>query len=184
MNVSSDSQRIAASSDDRHERQFASSSRWIRPLRATDVEPLHALLVATEVFTPEEVAIALELMHTSLNSPHQRDYLFAVYDNPGEDGVLGYYCIGPTPATVSTYDLYWIATHPTVHGKGIGRALLADAEDRIRAFGGTLVIAETSSTPRYDKTRTFYISAGYTELARIRDYYRPGDSLVVYGKYL
>lgn len=153
-------------------------------MRATDVELLHALLVATEVFTHEEIAIALELMHTALNNSHQRDYLVAVYDNPEEGGVLGYYCIGPTPATVSTYDLYWIATHPMVHGKGIGRALLAHAEDLIRSFGGTLVIAETSSTPRYDKTRTFYINAGYTELARIRDYYRPGDSLVVYGKYL
>jgi ribosomal protein S18 acetylase RimI-like enzyme len=46
------------------------------------------------------------------------------------------------------------------------------------------VIVHTSSTTRYDKTRRFYERAGYEEVARIRDYYRRGDSLVVYGKYL
>jgi hypothetical protein len=47
-----------------------------------------------------------------------------------------------------------------------------------------LVVAETSSQPKYEKTRRFYLTRGYAELARIRDYYRRGDDLVVYGKYL
>lgn len=153
----------------------------IRPLQASDIEPLRELLAATGVFNEEEIAIALELLCVVLEKPEQRDYIIRVYDD-GE--VLGYYCIGPTPATAGTFDLYWIAAHPSVHGKGIGRQLNAHAEALIRSMGGTLVIAETSSTPRYDKTRLFYQKAGYTELARIRDYYRPGDSLVVYGKYL
>jgi ribosomal protein S18 acetylase RimI-like enzyme len=153
----------------------------IRPLHPSDVDPLHHLLLETGVFTADEIAIALELIHTVLDKPEQRDYIIRVYD----DGcVLGYYCIGPTPATTSTFDLYWIATKPSVHGKGIGQLLNAHAEETIRAAGGTLVIAETSSTPRYDKTRMFYHKAGYDELARIRDYYGPGDSLVVFGKYL
>lgn len=153
----------------------------IRPLQPTDIQPLRQLLIETEVFNGDEIDIALELMHAVLNNPDQKDYIIRVYDD-GE--VLGYYCIGPTPATASSFDLYWIATKPSVHGKGIGRALNAHAEELIRSKGGTLVIAETSSTSRYDKTRNFYIKAGYEELARIRDYYRAGDSLVVYGKYL
>ncbi|MBI5474363.1 MAG: GNAT family N-acetyltransferase [Ignavibacteriae bacterium] len=135
----------------------------------------------TDVFTADEIEIALELIHAVLDKPDQKDYLIRVYDD-GE--VRGYYCIGPTPATTSTYDLYWIATKPSVHGKGIGRLLNAHAEELIRSRGGSLVIAETSSTPRYDKTRAFYVKAGYEEVACIRDYYRAGDSLVVYGKYL
>lgn len=153
----------------------------IRPLQASDVEPLRQLLTKTAVFNEEEISIALELMHAVLEKPGQQDYIIRVY----EDGeVLGYYCVGPTPATTGTFDLYWIATHPLVHGKGIGRKLNTHAEELIRSLGGTLVVAETSSTQRYDKTRMFYQKAGYEELARIRDYYRPGDSLVVYGKYL
>lgn len=153
----------------------------LRPLRSSDVEPLRQLLIETDVFNSEEIDIALELIHAVLDNPEHKDYIIRVYD---DGNVLGYYCVGPTPATASTYDLYWIATKPSVHGKGVGRVLNAHAEELIRSRGGMLVIAETSSTPRYDTTRSFYVKAGYEEVARIRDYYRAGDSLVVYGKYL
>jgi ribosomal protein S18 acetylase RimI-like enzyme len=103
-------------------------------------------------------------------------------DDGGE--VAGYYCIGPTPATDGTFDLYWIAVKPSVQGRGVGGGLTAHAERLIRGRGGRLVIAETSSQPKYERTRTFYASQGYTQLSRIRDYYRAGDDLVVFGKYL
>jgi ribosomal protein S18 acetylase RimI-like enzyme len=157
------------------------SPATIRPLERRDVEPLRQLLIETNVFTSDETDIALELMHTVLNKPSQQDYLIRVYD---DEAVLGYYCIGPTPATEATYDLYWIAVKPSVQGKGVGKMLAMHAEELIRSLGGRLVVAETSSTPRYDNTRAFYFKAGYEELARIRDYYRTGDSLVVFGKYL
>jgi ribosomal protein S18 acetylase RimI-like enzyme len=153
----------------------------IRPLQPSDVEPLRQILIDTEVFNAEEIEIALELIRAVLENPDHKDYIIRVYDD-GE--VLGYYCVGPTPATDSTYDLYWIATKPSVHGKGVGQMVGAHAEELIRSRGGTLIIAETSSTSRYDKTRSFYLKAGYTEVSRIRDYYRAGDSLVVFGKYL
>jgi ribosomal protein S18 acetylase RimI-like enzyme len=92
--------------------------------------------------------------------------------------------VGPTPATEGTFDLYWVAVEPSVQGKGIGRALDDHACDLIRGMSGRLIIAETSSLPRYGKTREFYVRRGYRELARIAHYYRPGDDLVVYGKYL
>lgn len=153
----------------------------IRPLQASDVASLRELLIETNVFTSEEIDVAMELINAVLANPQHPDYIIRVYD---DGGVLGYYCIGPTPATDGTFDLYWIATKPSVHGKGIGRMLNAHAEEVIHSRGGKLIIVETSSTPRYDKTRRFYTRAGYEELARIRDYYRKDDSLVVYGKYL
>jgi ribosomal protein S18 acetylase RimI-like enzyme len=98
--------------------------------------------------------------------------------------VQGYYCIGPTPATLSTYDLYWIAVDPRIHGRGVGARLTAHAEETIRTHGGGLIMVETSSRPTYDGTRAFYVRRDYKELARVRSYYRPGDDLVLYGKYL
>jgi ribosomal protein S18 acetylase RimI-like enzyme len=157
------------------------SSLHIRPLKRSDVAALHQLLIETNVFNAEEIDVALELIHAVLQNPNHPDYVIRVYDDAE---VLGYYCVGPTPATVGTFDLYWIATKPSIHGKGIGRALNAHAEELIRSRGGKLIIAETSSTPRYDRTRKFYLNAGYIEVSRIRDYYRTGDSLVVFGKYL
>ena len=153
----------------------------IRPLRREDRLPLKTLLAATQVFTADEIGIALELIDTVLNTPGQHDYVIAVYDHHGP---AGYYCIGPTPGTDGTFDLYWIAVDPLRHGLGIGSALDLHAAAYIRSHNGRLIVAETSSTPRYDLTRRFYQTRKYAELARIRDYYRPGDDLVVYGKIL
>jgi ribosomal protein S18 acetylase RimI-like enzyme len=154
----------------------------IRPLRREDREPIRQLLVETEVFTEEEVGIALELIDVVLNKPDQKDYIINSYVDGGK--ILGYYCVGPTPATESTFDLYWIATKPSGQRKGVGSALDEHATNLIANKGGKLVVAETSSQPKYEKTRQFYLTRGYAELARIRDYYRTGDDLVVYGKYL
>ncbi len=154
----------------------------IDELRRTDRELLLRLLVETGYFSSEEVEIALELIDAVLDRPEQKDYIIRVYRN-GDD-VLGYYCVGPTPATESTYDLYWIAVAPSTQGKGIGRALMAHAEQLICTRGGRLVMVETSSRPQYDKTRRFYRTCGYAELAQIKGYYRPGDDLVIFGKYL
>ena len=154
----------------------------IRPIKREDREPLRQLLLETQVFTPDEIEIALELIDLCLNNPDQEDYIIFICEAEGE--VAGYYCIGPTPATEGTFDLYWIAVKPSTQGHGIGGKLNAHAENVVRNLGGRLMIAETSSLPRYDKTRRFYATHGYSELSRIRDFYRIGDDLIVFGKYL
>jgi ribosomal protein S18 acetylase RimI-like enzyme len=73
---------------------------------------------------------------------------------------------------------------PSAYRRGIGASLNAHAERLIRSKGGRLVIAETSSQAKYENTRRFYVNQGYSQLARVRDYYRVGDDLVVFGKYL
>jgi len=153
----------------------------IRELRPPDRGAIRDMLVRTGVFTAEEVIIALELVDAVLEKEDQTDYVIRVCEEEGS--VAGYYCIGPTPATEGTFDLYWIAVTPGRQGRGIGGFLNADAEAYIRAHGGRLIIVETSSRPLYEPTRAFYCRRGYAELSRIKDYYRPGDDLVVYGKY-
>jgi ribosomal protein S18 acetylase RimI-like enzyme len=134
------------------------------------------------VFTGEEVAIALELIDAATGGTEQKDYLVRVYEEEGK--VAGYYCIGPTPATEGTFDLYWIAVDPACHGRGVGSALDEHAAALARERGGRLLVAETSSRPHYEPTRRFYAGRGYAELARIRGYYRADDDLVIFGKYL
>jgi ribosomal protein S18 acetylase RimI-like enzyme len=154
----------------------------IRPLRPEDRAPLLAILLATGVFSEDEVAVAAELIDAVLDHPAQRDYIIFVHETEGAVG--GYYCVGPTPATASTYDLYWIAVDPALHGRGVGTVLNNHAEQLIRSRGGRLIMVETSSRKEYDPTRAFYRRRGYQELARVRDYYRPADDLVIFGKYL
>jgi ribosomal protein S18 acetylase RimI-like enzyme len=153
----------------------------IRPISAADRDPIRRILVETGMFTDQEVSIALELVDTVLTKPEQQDYVI----NVGEVvAPVGYYCIGPTPATVGTFDLYWIAVDPATQGRGIGAALVAHAEKVVRGRGGRLILAETSSQAKYEGTREFYRRRGYDQLTLIRDYYSPGDDLIVFGKYI
>jgi hypothetical protein len=50
--------------------------------------------------------------------------------------------------------------------------------------GARLVRVETSGQPAYAATRAFYDRTKFEVVATIRDFYRTGDDLVVYGKYL
>ena len=155
----------------------------IRPLRREDKEPIHDLLRATDVFSEEEIGVAIELIEICLEDVNQKDY--EIFSHVNDDGqVTGYVCVGPTPATQGTYDLYWVAVSPSEHGKGVGSQLLKFAEDHLRTKGGRFLIAETSSTPKYEKTRAFYERKGFTKVAHVKDYYKPGDDLIIFGKYL
>jgi ribosomal protein S18 acetylase RimI-like enzyme len=154
----------------------------IRPLRGGDIDGLTAILKATEVFSEEEIGIAVELMTAVVTDAHQKDYIIFVAAD-ASDTAIGYACIGPTPATQGTYDLYWIAVDPKRYGSGDAALLLKTTEEYIQARSGTLIIVETSSTGKYDRTRAFYVKNGYAELARIRQYYKPDDDLIIYGKY-
>lgn len=153
----------------------------IRELQHKDVEPLKRILQATNVFRDEEIVVAVDLMEATLG--HTDDYLQrTIVDD--YNVAQGYYCIGLTPMTQSTFDLYWIAVNPEHRGKGLGRQLLKHSEELIRSMKGTLIVVETSSLPKYEPTRKFYVRNNYLEMARIRDYYAPGDDLMIYTKHL
>ena len=173
---------------------------------------LREILDATAVFRPDEVSVALELFDERLRTPDDElpaadcgprtadsergtvrdpdslpaeplDYEFVgAFDDRGD--LIGYMCFGAAPSTDRTYDLYWIATHPTAQGRGVGSRLLAEAEARLRHRNGRLLVVETSSRDEYAATHRFYTSRGYTEVARLRAFYASGDDRVIYTKRL
>jgi ribosomal protein S18 acetylase RimI-like enzyme len=132
-------------------------------------------------FSRAEIACALELIDIYLTNSAQQDYRVDVaVDSDGR--VRGYSCWGPTPMTRGTYDLYWIATHPSAHGLGFGRALMRHVEERVDGETGRLLVIETSSKESYGNTVGFYRRLGYEEASRIREFYAPGDDKLVFVK--
>ncbi len=154
----------------------------IRPMEPRDKAPVLALIRATGFFTPAEVDVAEELMDIYLEDPEQKDYRIVVVENDRKDAV-GYLTWGPTPLAEDAYDLYWMAVSPAEQGKGRGKTLVRWLEDEVRRRDGRLIIIETSSQPKYQGTRQFYIDLDYKEVARVPDYYRAGDDRVIYAKY-
>lgn len=162
--------------------QPSSQLIWRSAVTEADIAKVRALVVATGFFTPEEEDIAAELVEERLQRGAASGYEFVLAEQDGR--LAGYACFGPIAGTQSSFDLFWIAVDPGRQGSGIGRAVLAKAEDAMRAMGATRHYAETSSTKRYAPTRAFYVRAGLREVANIADFYSPGDGKVVYERVL
>ena len=132
----------------------------------------------TGLFHEAEVGTAVELLDEALDGDDDYRFLGA-FDG---DELIGYACWGPTPDTIGTYDLYWIAVDRARQGEGIGTELVRSVEHRLAAAGGRLIVVETSSRADYQPTRRFYEARGYTKTATIPGYYSPDDDLVIYVK--
>lgn len=155
----------------------------IRPIVAKDRPAVLEVIHLTGMFTQEEERVATELIDVCLTKPDQQDYVVVVIENEA-NVVVGYMCYGPTPMAEGVVDLYWMAVHPGKHRQGYGKALVQWLEKIIREKKGRLIVIETSAMDKYAITRNFYQRLGYEENSRIRDFYSPGDDLVIYCKYL
>ena len=127
-----------------------------------------------------ELDVALDVLDSSFDHPDQDYTALGAFSRRGD--LLGYVCYGPTPCTRGTYDLYWIAVHPDAHGTGVGTALLQEVERRLVRTDARLVIIETSSLPAYEPTRAFYRKRGYEVVARVPDFYAPGDDRLIFAR--
>ena len=158
----------------------------VRPLVRDDRETVRRIIEATGHFTTAETSTALELIDEWLAEGEQSEYFVYVLEEQTSSWavVRGYVCYGPAPLTEGTFDLYWIAVDPVSHGRGYGQQLLAFAESDARRRGGRAMLIETSSQESYERTIRFYERAGYSLVARIPEYYRPGDDKLLYRKVL
>lgn len=144
---------------------------------------IQAIAARAGVFSQEEVECVGELWSEYLTlGPECCGYNFIV-DRTG-DQVLGFACYGRRDLTTGVFDLYWLAVDPACRRNGVGRSLLTASEEAVRAAGGRMIIAETSGTPHYEPTRSFYSSMGYTIEATIKDFYTEGDDLAIFIKRL
>jgi len=157
-----------------------SASHTMRQLESRDRKTISGILERVGNFSAEEKETALELIDAWLTVGEESDYLCWVLED--DSGVRGYVCIGPTPLTDGTFDLYWIAVDPSAQGNGYGQALTRLAEDEARARGGRLLLIETASQETYAPTVRFYERAGYALVSRIPDFYKVGDDKLTFAK--
>jgi D-alanine-D-alanine ligase len=147
---------------------------------AADGQKVRDLVQSTGFFSDEELDIAAELVRETVERGDAAGYSFVLLESGDE--LLAYSCYGRIPGTASSIDLYWIATRQDRRGQGLGRRVLDLTEARIAALGGTGIYVETSSRAQYEPTRAFYLRCGYREIARLDDFYAPGDGKVLYWR--
>jgi ribosomal protein S18 acetylase RimI-like enzyme len=153
----------------------------IRKLAPPDREAVLGILRSDGTFSDDEVTCALELIDLAVSQPG-RDYLVQVCEDEGR--IIGYICYGPTPMTLGTWDLYWVATHAQARGRGVARRLVEAMEEELRGGGARVIRLETSQMEAYGAARGLYDRLGYLEVGRITDFYKPGDDLLIFAKHL
>lgn len=154
----------------------------VRDLVPRDRPALAALLTSVERFSPAEKAVALEVLDAFFKHPGTDYHGQGAFTPRGT--LLGYACYGPTPCTAGTWDLYWIAVGGEARGRGVGTLLMEEMHRRLVAQHARLVLIETASRPDYAPTRAFYQGHGYRIVARVPDFYAPGDDRLIFARTL
>lgn len=149
-------------------------------VQPADRDHVRTIIESTEMFRPDEIDVAVELVDERLAKGTASGYHFVFAEL--DDLVVGYACYGPIACTVSSFDLFWIAVRQDQQGLGLGRKLLAESERLIQQAGGTRIYVDTSGKAQYTPTRRFYEHCGYALEATLAEFYAPGDDRVIFAK--
>lgn len=149
-------------------------------LRPSDLKAIREIVISSNFFNTEEIAVAIELIEERLAKGEASGYYFLFADLSNR--TVAYSCYGPIPGTAASFDLYWIAVHNDVRGQGFGKFLLQATEQAIKKMGGRRIYVETSSRAQYTPTRGFYQSCDYDLEAVLQDFYAPGDAKCIFVK--
>lgn len=150
----------------------------IREITSDDVDALIEL-AKTLQFDADELAVVRGTLTDYLEGNSQALWFTAVDSQPV--GVI--YC-EPELMTQGTWNVLMLSIAPDCRRKGYGSALMQQVETALVTQGAHLVIVETSSRDEFKPARDFYAKCGYSEEARIRNFYALGDDKVVFAKQL
>jgi ribosomal protein S18 acetylase RimI-like enzyme len=149
-----------------------------------DGSDIDRIMSSLSNFTVTDRDCVRELWEDFLNNGSKSSYQFCICKDYLNQSTLGFACFGKHALTENTFDLYWIAVDAANQRSGAGSDLLIYVEEQVVSQNGRRLIIETSSTEAYQAARNFYRRHHYLREAVIRDFYAPGDHLVIYTKEL
>lgn len=147
----------------------------VRALRREDLADVRLVLDSTGLF-PASMLDEMVEPFLSGDAPHV--WLVAI----SESQAHGFAYCEPERMTEGTYNLLAIAVSADRQRSGIGAELVRQVEKEVRKSDGRLLLVETSTDSDQDGARAFYLREGFDEEARIRDFYAPGQTKVVFWK--
>lgn len=150
----------------------------IRKTTPADHNALIELATASRLFEPSQT----DELSQMLTDYHQagsgtRD-VWLTDDDDGNLVSVAYFA--PERMTEGTWNLYLIAVHPSRQRQGRGKAMLDHVVDSLALRSERILLVETSGTEDFDYVRKFYRNNGFTEEARIREFYAADIDKIVY----
>lgn len=150
----------------------------LHPVTREDAPAVVDLAVAAGMFTRDEAGILDEALLLADGTT------CLVEDADDRDGLAAVVLYRPEEAADRAFDLTMIAVRPDLQGDGRGAAVMRHVEQDLRDRGQRMLVVRTSGTAQYERTRAFYRRLGYSEHARVPDYWTDGDDLVLFTKRL
>ncbi|MBO9433375.1 GNAT family N-acetyltransferase [Ruegeria sp. R13_0] len=150
----------------------------IRPTKQDDVGALQEVLRGTELFPSE---LLPDMVDASLSDGKSSDIWLTCEAN---GKAVGFCYAVPEELAEGAWNMLAIAILPTEQGNGFGGAIVKHLEVELKERGQRILLADTSGTDEFAQTREFYRKNGYSEEARIRDFWAAGDDKVVFWKSL
>ncbi|MDG1472292.1 MAG: GNAT family N-acetyltransferase [Ascidiaceihabitans sp.] len=150
----------------------------IRSTKHDDIAALQEVLDGTALFPSEMLP---DIVGGFLSENDSAD-IWLTCEADGKP--VGFCYAVPEELADGAWNMLAIAVLPSAQGNGRGGAITAHLETELRERGARILIADTSGTDEFAQTRAFYQKSGYSEEARIRDFWAPGDDKVVFWKSL
>lgn len=150
----------------------------IRQVNKADVNALKNVIESTGLFPSEYLD---DMIQPYLDKVQDTDFWLTYQEDNAPIAVVYF---APERYTSGTYNLYLIAVHEAHQSKGVGEIMLQYIEKQLRKNGERILLVETSGLPSFERTRNFYSKNGYTQEARIRDFYTAGEDKIIFWKSL
>lgn len=149
----------------------------IRYTEPSDIADLKSVLDQTKLFPSEMLE---DMLGGFLNGDNEE--LWLTCESGGR--AIGFCYAVPEQMADGTWNMLALAVAPNAQSQSAGRGLVAQMEAELQEQFARVMIVDTSGTDAYLRARGFYAKAGYTEEARIRDFWGKGDDKVTFWKAL
>lgn len=150
----------------------------IRPSVSNDIPALKHIAERTGLFPPE----LLPDMIDDFLSGEDKNCVWLTCEE--DNRATGFCHAVEETFAEGTWNMVALAVVPDRQGGGVGRAIVASLVKLLRSQKSRVPIVDTSATESFAGTRRFYEKCGYTEEARIREFWGPGDDKIVFWKAL
>ena len=145
-----------------------------RPARDTDIPCLAPIAEAT-LFPG---GMLPDMMAPALGGESEDRWLVVEHDG----APIGFAFFQPEAMTDRTWNLRAIATHPDLHGRSAGTALIGAVEAALTE--ARMLVIDTTQTSDQDRARRFYGARGYDHVATIPGFFGPEEDKVTFTKTL
>jgi ribosomal protein S18 acetylase RimI-like enzyme len=145
----------------------------IRPLRSDERSEALALAQASGLFDDDGLRLVASRLDAHVAGTERAAWLVAhIGTRP-----CGLLYAAPEALADRVWNALMLVVAPDARGRGVGRELMRHLE---RTVDARLILVETSGVAAFAVQRAFYAGLGYTEVARLPDYYADGDAKVVF----